>query len=147
MENAKLRRKIMHEITAEEEKRLKKLLLVAGPFVLVSFLVICFMTHRTVSRMIENEFFKAAFDFKSGKELIVSHLVECLTLFWFVIEKATLIILIICYIILTIILLKTDFFSSSNRIKKIKKFKSETFSHSPRNISREDKNGRKLSQR
>lgn len=137
----------MHEITAKEERRLKKLLLVAGPLVLVSFLAICFMTHRTVSMMIEKEFFKAAFDFKFGKEMIVSHLIECLTLFWFVIEKTILIILIISYLILTIILLKTDFFSSPNRIKKIKKFKSETFSHSPRSISREDKNGRKLSQR
>jgi hypothetical protein len=144
MEKRKLTEKIMHRVADREEQRLKKLLLIFGPLTLILFLLVLETFHRTVMRLIDREFFKVLVDFKSGEELITSHVIECLTLCWLVIEKGILSALILSLLILIIIWLKTDLFSSPRRLKQIKKFKNETFSSSPRTISRKKKNDKNL---
>ncbi len=122
MKNTELTNKIMFKVAQKEESHLTSLLKVALPAALVLFLAVCFTAHRTVVRLVDRDFLTVAGNFQYGQEYLTDHLLECSNFVWREAERGFLVALLLAFLILIIVITKTDLPSFPRRFRQIKKY-------------------------
>jgi len=118
-----LTKKIMFSVATKEEVRLKKVLMIALPLLLILVIVNIVSTHKTIDRLIEKDFFTLIHDFEIEEDKIIpqvgilgNKLVE-------EIFEGLLAVVVITLVAIIVIFINTDILSFPKRFRETKKYK------------------------
>lgn len=122
MKSQVLTEKIMRGVAYEEKRRLSRTLPIFGVLILGLLAVFIFSSHRTITGLIEKDFFRLLFHFEYDLDKIIPQLAKLGSHLWEEALEGFLVVSLISLILLLFVIRRSGITSLKRRLKQIGKY-------------------------